>query len=210
MQRILTAMSTHVRKQVIPLLCIAACLLAFAALLEASDNSSVNIGANQNITAHAVCKKITNNSATGLSVYVPTQTDTEWQSFYTHLPQGVTAGSCCAGVVVGGYCWYLSAPGESCTTACTSHGGCNLEGTRNYTGSGGNFTQCIEVMSALGQNVNVTQYDNYNGWADGCNMYYSNTYPGWYLMRSSDPPTTCEFSYGGAYGFESRACACNN
>jgi hypothetical protein len=69
-------------------------LLVLATAIEASDNSTVNFGANSNITAHTVCKKVTNGSATGLSVYVPTQTSAEWLSFYTNPPAGVTAGSC--------------------------------------------------------------------------------------------------------------------
>ena len=188
-------------------------LFAFATLLEASDSSTVNYATNQSITAFSTCKKVANNSGTGLSVYVPTQSSAEWSSFYTNPPVGVSITSCappCAGVMVGGYCWYISAAGGNCTSICAAHGGCNLQGTRDYTGSGGTFAQCINVLSALGQNTNVTQYDNYNGWADGCNLYYSNTYPGWYVMRSTSPPTTCEYAYPGSYGYEYRACACNN
>ena len=66
--------------------CLAACLLGFAVILEASDNSTVNFGANQSITAFSTCKKVTNGSGTGLNVYVPTQSDAEWQSFYTNPP----------------------------------------------------------------------------------------------------------------------------
>src|SRR3989344_4596462 len=73
---------------------VAACLLGFAVILEASDNSTVNFGANQSITAFSTCKKVTNGSATGLNVYVPTQSDAEWASFYTNPPSGITIGSC--------------------------------------------------------------------------------------------------------------------
>src|SRR3989338_10597955 len=55
-------------------------LFAFAPLLEASDSATVNYTTNQSITAFSTCKKVTNNSATGLNVYVPTQSGAEWQS----------------------------------------------------------------------------------------------------------------------------------
>jgi hypothetical protein len=69
-------------------------LISSAALLEASDNSTVNFGANQSITAHSTCKKVTNNSTTGLSVYVPTESSEEWNSFHTNPPSGVVIGAC--------------------------------------------------------------------------------------------------------------------
>lgn len=60
----------------------------------ASDNYTVNHGAHSNITAFSECRKVTNNSATNAHVYVPTQTDPEWESFYTRPPAGVTIGAC--------------------------------------------------------------------------------------------------------------------
>lgn len=75
-------------------------LSLFAIVIDASDNYTVNHGTNQNITAFTTCKKVTNSSATSASVYVPTQTDPEWQSFYTNPPTGVTIGSCVTDVVI--------------------------------------------------------------------------------------------------------------
>lgn len=51
-----------------------------------------------NATAPAVnewgtCYAINNNS--GKSIFIPTNSSAEWSSFYSHLPSGVTAGSCC-------------------------------------------------------------------------------------------------------------------
>lgn len=79
-----------------------AMLSLFAVVIDASDNYTVNYGTNQSITAHTECRKVTNASATGASVYVPTQTDAEWQSFYTNPPAGVTIGSCATEVVITG------------------------------------------------------------------------------------------------------------
>ena len=73
-------------------------ILSFIALaIEASDNHTVNHGANQTITAHSVCQRVTNNSTTNLSVYVPTQTSAEWQSFRDNPPSGVNMSSCVSG-----------------------------------------------------------------------------------------------------------------
>src|SRR3989344_5684114 len=79
---------------------VAACLLGFAVILEASDNSTVNFGANQSITAFSTCKKVTNGSATGLNVYVPTQSDAEWQSFYMNPPSGIIIESCAEEIIL--------------------------------------------------------------------------------------------------------------
>jgi len=60
----------------------------------ASDSSTVAIGQNTNITAFSTCKKVTNNSPTGLSVYVPTVSSAEWSSFYGSPPPGVLIDNC--------------------------------------------------------------------------------------------------------------------
>ena len=84
------------------LVLIASMVFGLALVIEASDSSTVNIGANQSITAFSTCKKVTNNSSTGLSVYVPTTLASEWSSFYTSPPSGVTAGSCGCALPWGG------------------------------------------------------------------------------------------------------------
>lgn len=89
-------LSTHFRKAIGIFLILG--FLVFIA--EASDNSTVNYGANSNITAFSTCKKVTNGSATELSVYVPTQTSDEWASFYSNPPSGVTISSCATNITV--------------------------------------------------------------------------------------------------------------
>lgn len=69
-------------------------LLSFALILEASDSTSVSYGGNAIITAFSTCRSVTNNSSTGLSVYVPTVSDAEWASFYGSPPSGVSASVC--------------------------------------------------------------------------------------------------------------------
>lgn len=67
-----------------------------AALIDASDGSSVAPSASQSIRAFGICKKVTNTSPTGKTVYVPTQSVVEWASFFESPPQGVTIGACLA------------------------------------------------------------------------------------------------------------------
>lgn len=76
-------------------LLLAVVLLAFAVVIDASDSSTVAYGlTNQSITAFSTCKKVTNNSPTTKTVYVPTVLSGEWSSFYTHPPMGITIGTC--------------------------------------------------------------------------------------------------------------------
>ena len=70
--------------------------LLVAGVAVASDSFTVAYGTNQSITAFAICKKVTNSSPTGLSVYVPNTTAAEWASFYGSPPSGVSVGQCSA------------------------------------------------------------------------------------------------------------------
>src|SRR3990167_2656286 len=91
-------------------------ILSFLVFIaEASDSSTVNYATNQSITAFSTCKKVTNGSATGLSVYVPTQSSAEWTSFYMNPPAGVTAASCGPKVVflTSGTSWIVPADWNS-------------------------------------------------------------------------------------------------
>ena len=66
-----------------------------AVYANASDSITAAQGVAQMVTGpDAVCKNITNNSATGLSEYVPTQTAAEWQSFVASPPAGVALAQC--------------------------------------------------------------------------------------------------------------------
>jgi len=52
------------------------------------SNVSVTVG-----SISGTCYTVTNNSA--LDYFVPTKTQTEWDSFFAHLPVSVTATTCC-------------------------------------------------------------------------------------------------------------------
>lgn len=61
----------------------------------ASDSATIAYTTVQNITGpNSICKRITNSSGTGLSVYVPTTTTAEWTGFYGAPPAGVTIATC--------------------------------------------------------------------------------------------------------------------
>lgn len=81
--------------------------------LMAADGYTVANGSYANITEHSVCKKVTNNHASGLSVFVPTKTSTEWSSFYNGPPPGVAIGTCCK--AAGQAC---SSGAECCSGSC--------------------------------------------------------------------------------------------
>lgn len=78
-----------------------------------------------------------------------------------------TCVSSCGGATVGGYCWYTAVEFSSCDTVCASHGGCNLSGTKDYAGSGGNMTNCLAVLNALSLPSGTTA-DNGTTYAAGC------------------------------------------
>jgi hypothetical protein len=106
----------------------------------------------------------------------------------------------CAGAPVGGYCWYASAPNQSCDAACTTHGGCDIAGTRDYAGSGGTDAQCVAVLAALG----FSSYPHQD-WSNndlGCHFAWAS-----WTYWSTALPTTCASAAPGAAAAV-RMCAC--
>lgn len=59
------------------------------------DIYQVNYGTNLKIKERCVCKKVTNNSPTGLAIMIPAKTAGEWSNFYNNLPSGVTTTNEC-------------------------------------------------------------------------------------------------------------------
>lgn len=177
-------------------------LLAQAA--HAADSYQVASGATVDITEFGVCKRVTNNHASGAGIFVPTRTAVEWSSFYGGLPPGVTATACptsCAGATVGGHCWYRAAVGQSCDAACSSHGGVVLAGIRDYAGSSGTLANCQAVFQGLGiSGTAVTSTDPAFG-ALGCAVRTSFPPGNW---RQAAPATT---SAASSVAF-ARLCSC--
>ncbi len=131
---------------------------------------------------------------TGGSAPNPNDSNSTPSSGSTNL----TCGS--GGVAVGGVCWYYAADNESCTSACSSHGGYN-SATLTYAGSAGTAANCLAVMNALGVPGGAITSQGC-GVAVGC-MYDAPT-PGRFLCTS--PATNA----GDAYVGGRRACACNS
>lgn len=101
----------------------------------------------------------------------------------------------CAGLSIGGYCWYASGSGDSCDDICSTHGGCDLTGTRDYAGSSGTPLQCLEVLDAL--SLSYDPFNDNNGPGNmGCFDILGEGY--------RDTSTSCAGAYSGAR----RACAC--
>ena len=125
---------------------------AGVSLLYASDGSSVARSATQTITAFGSCRKITNASPTGKTVYVPTQSIAEWQSFYASPPSGVSIASCDCAVPWGGaisdgqgVTAYASASvsGTQCTKQTRTCTAGVLSGTYRSQTCSGNFAGAI-------------------------------------------------------------------
>jgi len=72
----------------------------------AATSYQVNNGATVTIDEHGVCKIVTNNHASGLALFVPTNTASEWTTFRSNPPTGVTIGNdtCCGTPAVGTLC----------------------------------------------------------------------------------------------------------
>lgn len=183
------------------------CLAAYYPA-SAADFHQVNNGAIVDITEHSVCKRIINNHGSGLAIFVPSKTATEWSAFYNATIPGVTVSACpppCGGTYYGGYCWYYGAVSKSCTTTCSSHGG-TTNGTINYVGSGGSLTNCINVATALGISYGSASDDNTTNNAQGCHS--PSSYPSTNIRRNTKLTTT-QAAGEGVIGVR-RVCSCAN
>jgi hypothetical protein len=106
----------------------------------------------------------------------------------------------CAGVWVGGYCWYKSGSNKHCNDACATHGGCNLVGIRDYAGSAGSNANCLNVLDALGgTGVGAVSAEPFL-FGTGCAWDASDQ-----RFRATSPATNCTGYAMNTY----RACACN-
>ena len=99
--------------------------------------------------------------------------------------------------MVGAYCWYAGTYNESCDDLCLTRGGCDLEGTRGYAGSGGTDAHCKAVLKALG--FGKMNHQSFSNNPFGCHSAWGWTY--W----SKAAPTTCGIKSGAVI----RMCACN-
>jgi hypothetical protein len=108
--------------------------------------------------------------------------------------------ACCTGQLVGGFCWFLGAPGASCDAVCTGMGMTCNPATETYAGSGGTDANCGSVLAALGVGDPFTGSPPCPAGAGlGCVDL-----PSVGELRCTPPVTDCAASFVGL----ARACAC--
>lgn len=90
------------------------------------------------ISAFSVCKKVTNDHASGLALMIPTNSNNEFTTFLSHLPPGVTAASCA--VPINGQCGPANG---SYTPTAPASGYCNVGPLAGLSGSGPWSWQCL-------------------------------------------------------------------
>lgn len=76
-------------------------VIPLAFLLFGANSYSVSNGATQTIDEHGECRKVTNNHASGLAIFVPTKTSGEWASFRNNAPPSVIVAACSCSVTPG-------------------------------------------------------------------------------------------------------------
>jgi hypothetical protein len=101
---------------------------------------------------------------------------------------GHVSSGACSGTLVLGLCWYLGAPGVTCTDACSAHGGFDLASTHclGSTSQGGTLSRCHEVLSALGSTENVNLGMRADGLGLGCHVW-SDGRPWWLDSPDANP-----------------------
>ena len=119
--------------------------------------------------------------------------------------------SSCAGIPLGGYCWYWGGAGQSCDTGCASHGGCDPSGIETYTGSSGTDANCLAVIQALGATTVASVYAAASGQAGCMQGVLKIKYFLWIFvypdnLRSVTSPTTC--SSAALNSDHNRVCSC--
>lgn len=141
----------------------------FVFLAEASDGFRINHALSaQSVTAHSVCRKVTNNSPTNKDVYIPTNSAEEWLSFRTNPPAGVTL--------------------DVCETVCPNGGVAIGYQICRYTGSG-NYTFTVPdgvtemTITAVGGgggfgSIDHSHWNGYGGGGGGGVVKTVSVYPG--------------------------------
>ncbi len=170
-----------------------------AAHAQTNSCTLVNTGTFQDINVFSDCKRVTNSS--GTTVCAVSQVDaTQWQSFYNNPPSGVTIGSCpaaCAGYSAGSGCFFAGTAGQSCSTVCSSRGGCNQTDTTWVA----NATNCQNTSNAMG-------YTTWGGSTSTGRSIGCVTYPSKSTYAYADAGGACaNFDNNNLYG---RFCGCNN
>ena len=110
----------------------------------------------------------------------------------------------CSGVLYSGICWYLASSGESCTQACTAHGGPSSLVTSHVgtAAQGGSLTECATILSRLGVAGTVQNVTSTSGVGCSKNIGTLGPGPGLYWC------TTPDFSTNASLTGVQPACGC--
>lgn len=68
------------------------CFLIFSKFLYAEESARVDKNQNKDITAHGICKNVTNGF--GTDIFIPLKTLDEWQAFLSNRPKSILINNC--------------------------------------------------------------------------------------------------------------------
>jgi len=132
-----------------------------------------------------------------------TDTDTDTDS---DTDSDTNTGIPCAGVLVGGHCWYLGALGLPCgpgstVSVCGTHGGYH-QATDTFAGYNGTFEGCEDVLDALSAPAGELLVST-TDLAVGCHyaVFSSSSSRLWANITPTEETTS--------YEYYQRVCACN-
>jgi hypothetical protein len=110
----------------------------------------------------------------------------------------------CSGKFIENACWYLSERGESCTSACSDHGGYN-EATKTFAGSGGSDENCLIIGKGFFPNAVNVRSRGTNNQSIGCAVY-----PVHLELKGDLYRFTRATTEGSVVEADHRFCACNS
>lgn len=110
----------------------------------------------------------------------------------------------CAGTALNGICWYLGAANQSCTDACSAHGGVNTTSEKmvGIPAQGGSIASCALVLAALGTRELPAEATRSDGNGLGCHVLTGRSNTAYWL---SSP----RFSETAHLSNATIACGCN-
>ena len=106
------------------------------------------------------------------------------------------------GVSIGGYCWYASGSGASCSTACSNVSLAYNAATLTYAGSSGTLAQCKAVIDGVfgGNNTVVDDGNSLCAFSSvGCGVDSTSNYKRCTTVATNDTALDSDFN---------RVCAC--
>lgn len=100
----------------------------------------------------SVCKAVTNNSDTGLGLFVPTQTLDEWQTFYSNTPTGIQLSVCTCQAQTSNSCYANPPPPPPVppNNLCSAQSSCAV----HCTAMGFDYSGCTSPFSFAGKTWN--------------------------------------------------------